>query len=151
MNSFSAPHVRQRSFAAVIGLALLLCLGTACSRSNPDTKANASKAAASPAGPSEEDLRVAREAMSISEVVAQLRAGVPKEKVLDLVQRRRLTSLAVPSAELELAANGADHKLLAALKDPANLITPAQETAYMHVAAERAAAAKKPTAAVAHR
>lgn len=75
--------------------------------------------------------------MPVSEVLAQLRSGVPKEKLLEEVKTRHLATKIVDQNELELAANGAGHVLLAAMKDPQNLLTPAQETAYMQLVAER--------------
>jgi hypothetical protein len=84
-----------------------------------------------------EDARVGRNVMSIAEVVAELRAGVPREQVLQHVRTRRIASLAVEANDLELAANGAGRELIAALKDPKNLPTAAQEAAYMQLRGER--------------
>ena len=84
-----------------------------------------------------EDLRIGRNAMPISEVVAALAAGVPKEKVLEEVRRRRVTGAVVDATELQLAANGAGRELIAALKDPKNHLTPTQEAAYMQLVVER--------------
>lgn len=129
-------------------VAPLLLTVTGC---HHDTPAPAPKAAATPAakGPSEEDIRVARNALTIRDVVGELRAGVPKEKVLADVKQRHLTSLAVESSELELAANGAGHELLAALKDPSNLLSPMQEAAYTQTVARYTA--EKPRAATTRR
>lgn len=60
-----------------------------------------------------------------------------RKKVLEEVKTRHLASKIVAQNELELAANGAGHVLLAAMKDPQNLLTPAQETAYIKLVAER--------------
>ena len=75
--------------------------------------------------------------MPLTEVIAELKAGVPKEKVLENVRRRRLATLLVEANELEFAANGAGRELLAALRDPKNLLTPSQEAIYMTFLAEQ--------------
>ena len=75
--------------------------------------------------------------MPLTEVIAELRAGLPKEKVLENVRRRRIATLIVEANELEFAANGAGRELLAALRDPKNLPTPAQEAIYMKFVAEQ--------------
>ena len=71
--------------------------------------------------------------MPLDEVVARLRAGVPPRKVLDEVRRRRIPAKIVEASELRLAANGAGRELIAAMKDPANVLTAAQEAAYMQL------------------
>lgn len=81
--------------------------------------------------------------MPLSEVVSALRSGASREVVLSEVRRRRIPSLIVPANELELAANGAGRELIAALKDPHNLATPAQEAAYMRFIVESQSAAAK--------
>ena len=83
------------------------------------------------------DLEAARRVISISEILSALRRGVPKEELLAEVRRRRIATTIVEATELELAANGAGHQLIAALKDKANVLTESQEKAYMQLLAER--------------
>ena len=99
---------------------------------------------ASPGAPTAEDLSIARNAMSLDEVLARLRAGVPPAKVVEEVRRRRIPAKIVEASELRLAANGAGRELIAAMKDPANVLTAAQEAAYMQLVApkQKAEAAK---------
>ncbi len=86
----------------------------------------------------------ARNVMPVSEVIAKLRAGVGSKNVLAEVQQRRIPAKIVDATALELAANGADHQLLAAMKDGRNILTEAQETAYMRLVADGQSAASKP-------
>jgi hypothetical protein len=108
------------------------------------TKPNQSAPAAPTATPTADDVRIGRALMPISEVVAELRTGVSRERVLDDVRRRHIATMIVDANELELAANGAGRELIAALKDPKNLPTPAQESAYVQLLLERQLAASKP-------
>ena len=75
--------------------------------------------------------------MPISEMVSGLRRGVSKQELLAEVRRRRVPAKIVEATELELAANGAGHELIAALKDDANVLTESQEKAYMELLVER--------------
>lgn len=90
-------------------------------------------------------MRVAREAITIADVLAMLRADVPNEKIVAEVKRRRLPQILVDAGELELAANGAGHALITALKDPNNTLTENEDKAYSIVLTERLSHAKKPT------
>ena len=87
--------------------------------------------------PSADDVRIGREVMPLTEVLAQLKAGVPKLKVLENVRRRHIATMIVEANELEFAANGAGRELITALRDPGNLPTPAQEAIYMQLVAEQ--------------
>jgi len=106
---------------------------------------SATPAAALPGKLTEKDLKVGRNVMAISDVVAELRAGVPRETVLEHVRSRRIATNIVEANELELAANGAGRELMSALKDPKNLPTAAEEAAYMEavVDEQRSAQAKR--------
>ena len=131
-------------------LAAALLQFPACNK-DPASAAGQSKAlqpkpTSSPAQVTAADLEVARGAISISEIVSALRRGVSKEELLAEVRRRRIPATIVDATELELAANGADRQLMAALKDKANALTEPQEKAYMQLLADReraALAAKK--------
>ena len=92
-------------------LAALLFLNGACNRA-----------------PSAEDVRIGREAISLSEVSLLARTGLTKEAMAAVKQRRIPAPL---SAAEELQFRGfANAELLAALKDPQNILTPAQKDIY---------------------
>jgi hypothetical protein len=90
-----------------------------------------------------EDLRVAQNVMPLTEVIAELSSGTPSGTVLEHVKQRHIATLCVAGDELRFAANGANHELLSALKDQKNLLTPAQETAYMQFVSRAEAARAK--------
>lgn len=90
-----------------------------------------------------EDIRVARNVMALSEVIAELSSGTKSAVVLEHVRERHIATLCVEGDELKFAANGANRELLAALKDQKNLLTPTQETVYMPMVAERHAQAAR--------
>ena len=100
--------------------AVLLFAASACNRSTPtaDTRPV----------PTAEDIRIGRRAISINEVSLLARSGLHKE-ALEAVQQRHVPEEL--SAEEELKMRGfAKPELLAALKDPQNILTPAQKDAY---------------------
>ena len=128
---------------------LFLCLAllASCSSEQPAAKATADKGAqATPAPISEEDIRIGRDLMSLTDVIAALRSGMPREKVLEEVRRRKLATPMVEAHDLEFAANGAGRELIAACKDPKNLATAPQEAVYMQLVMERQRSATKVTA-----
>lgn len=103
-------------------MAGLLLVVNACNRA-PDPST-----AAAPAVPSAEDVRIGRKAISINEVSLLARSGFHKEALAAVVQRHIPEHL---SAEEEVQFNGfAKAELLAAVKDPANILTPLQKDAY---------------------
>jgi hypothetical protein len=78
--------------------------------------------------PTAEDIRIGRQAISVSEVSLLARSGLHRE-ALDSVKQRHVPEQL--SAEEELNLRGfAKAELLAALKDPQNILTPAQKDAY---------------------
>ena len=95
------------------------------------------------APPTEADLKFAREVMNLSDVLVMLRAGVPNETIISEVQRRHIPQVLVEAGELGMAANGANRHLIAALKDPRNMLTESQDKAYSQVFAEKFKAAKR--------
>lgn len=134
----------------VVALAGAMPLAIGCKKEKPlavtkPALQNAPAAAAK--GQTEEDLRVARNVIPLSEVVSKLRAGVPKEQLLEEVRRRRIPAKIVDSNELELAANGSGRELIAAMKDGRNVITAAQEAAYMQLLTQKQPSAPKNGAA----
>jgi hypothetical protein len=78
--------------------------------------------------PTAEDIRIGRRAISVNEVSLLARSGLHKEALAAVQQRHVPDEL---SAEEELKLRGfAKPELLAALKDPQNILTPAQKDAY---------------------
>lgn len=101
--------------------AVLLFASSACNRVSTPT-------ADTPAVPTAEDIRIGRRAISINEVSLLARSGLHKEALAAVQQRRIPEEL---SAEEELKMRGfAKPELLAALKDPQNILTPLQKDAY---------------------
>jgi hypothetical protein len=79
-------------------------------------------------GPTAEDVRIGRGAISLSEISLLARTGLTKEALAAVKQRRVPQHL---SAEEELKFRGfANAELLAALKDANNILTPAQKDIY---------------------
>jgi hypothetical protein len=103
----------------------------------PGPKKETAGPKSTPAGPSADDTRVAREAITLADVLVMLQANVPNEKITADVTRRHIPQTLVDAGELELAANGAGHILIAALKDPKNLLTENQDKAYRLILTER--------------
>lgn len=78
--------------------------------------------------PTAEDIRIGRRAISVNEVSLLARSGLQKEALTSVLQRRIPEEL---SAEDELKLRGfAKPELLAALKDPQNILTPVQKEVY---------------------
>ena len=100
--------------------AVLLFAASACNR--------ASTTAETRPVPTAEDIRIGRRAISVNEVSLLARSGLHKEALASVLQRHVPEEL---SAEEELKLRGfAKPELLAALKDPKNILTPAQKDAY---------------------
>lgn len=101
-------------------LAALLFIGAACNRA--PTVDNVRRS------PTADDVRIGREAISLSEVSLLARTGLAKE-ALDAVKQRHIPERL--SAEEEVFFRGfANAELLAALKDANNILTPVQKDAY---------------------
>ena len=100
---------------------LLLFTAAACNRTDSVTDQTR------PA-PTAEDIRIGRRAISVNEVSLLARSGMHKEALAAVVQRRIPQEL---DAEEELKLSGfAKPELLAALKNPQNILTPVQKDAY---------------------
>jgi hypothetical protein len=111
--------------------ALLLVGASACNRAPAPTAAETRPV------PNAEDIRIARRAISINEVSLLARSGLHQEALAAVQQRRVPEEL---TAEEELKLRGfAKPELLAALKDPQNILTPAQKDAYDEANANRMA------------
>jgi hypothetical protein len=78
--------------------------------------------------PTPEDIKIGRQAISINEVSLLARTGFHKE-ALDAVKRRHVPEMLSAEDELKLR-DFAKPELLAALKDPENILSPAQKDAY---------------------
>ncbi|MFN2477182.1 MAG: hypothetical protein ABR526_12685 [Chthoniobacterales bacterium] len=111
----------------------------ACKPAVTTQKASSAPSSQQGAKQAEEDIRIGRNVMPLSEVMAELSSGTKSATVLEHVRQRHIATLCVDGDELRFAANGASRDLLAALKDRKNLLTPAQETAYMQMVVERQA------------
>jgi hypothetical protein len=104
-------------------LALVLFAASACNRVSAPAVAEQTLPA-----PTAEDIRIARRAISVNEVSLLARSGLHKEALTSVLQRRIPEEL---SAEEELKMRGfAKPELLAALKDPQNILTPVQKDVY---------------------
>lgn len=103
-------------------LAVLLFAASACNRASTPTADETRPA------PTAEDIRIGRRAISVNEVSLLARSGMHQEALAAVQQRHVPEEL---SAEDELKLRGfAKPELLAALKDPQNILTPAQKDAY---------------------
>jgi hypothetical protein len=114
MNTFFLSRI-------AILVALLFAMNACNHAPSPST-------AEAPAVPSAEDIRIGRQAISINEVSLLARSGFHKD-ALTAVQQRHIPEHL--TAEEDVQFKGfAKAELLAALKDPANILTPLQKDAY---------------------
>lgn len=95
----------------ILALAALAFACTACNRA-----------------PSAEDVRIGRQAISVSEVSLLARSGYPEE-ALAAVKRRHVPEQLSGEEELQFRGFAKD-ELLAALKNPHYILTPTQKDAY---------------------
>jgi hypothetical protein len=106
----------------LILLAALLCTFGACNRPSNSTADQPRPT------PSAEDIRIGRQAISLKEVSLLARNGFHKDALAAVVRRHIPEEL---SAEEELKLKGvAQPELIAAMKDPQYILTPAQKDAY---------------------
>jgi hypothetical protein len=118
-----AKHKPMKSMipSRIALVVVLLFAAAACNRSDTVTEQTRPV-------PTAEDIRIGRRAISVNEVSLLARSGMHKEALAAVVQRRVPQEL---DAEEELKLRGfAKPELLAALKDPQNILTPAQKDAY---------------------
>jgi hypothetical protein len=113
----------------IVLLAALLCAVSACNRSTTSTM------------PTAEDTRIGRQAISVSEVSLLARSGLHKE-ALDSVKQRHIPAPLTAEEELKLR-DFAKPELLAAVKDPQNILTPPQKDAYDEAAGKQAVQATR--------
>jgi len=139
--------MRPTRIACFVPLAALILAHGSCDRVAkvvaPASALVGKGPAATPAGPSEEDMRIARDVMTIADVFARLKSNIPNPAIIAEVKHRRIPQVIVEGAELELAAHGAGHLLLDALKDPKNTLTEAQDKVYSQLLGEKTRSAPK--------
>jgi hypothetical protein len=87
--------------------------------------------------PTAEDVRVARQAMAISEVSLMLRSGYKEQIIITEISRRRVSEKPDAKTEAMLLRSGASPALIQALRNDANVLTRNQKRAYDNLAAER--------------
>ena len=109
------------SLSRVVLAAGLLFLTNACNRTTAVTQQK-------PRGPSAEDVRIGRAAISVNEVSLLARTGFHKDALAAVTQRHIPEHLS--AEELVHFQGFAKPELLAALKDPANILTPLQKDVY---------------------
>lgn len=127
-----------RSLFSQIGWAGLLSFLflAGCLRSNPE---------ATPL--TADDLQRAHQAIPIKEISLLVRIGSSQAAILADVQKRHVPEPIDAFTEEKLAASGAGPELIAALKDPANALTPKQRRVFEKEQAEHARQAERAAAA----
>ena len=90
-----------------------------------------------------EDLRLARNALPLSEVSLQLRIGSTQPAIVEEIQRRHLAEPLDAATEDQLLQHGGGPDLIAALKNKDNLLTAKQKKAFDQEASERAGRAQQ--------
>jgi hypothetical protein len=123
MQPTPSRKIISRNVPILLGLALL-GLG-ACS-----------KPAVAPV-PTAEDRRIAKQAIALSDVLLRVRGGEKEKQVAAEVTRRRVPELVDSATENKLLDAGATSALIATLKAPENVLTPAQKIAYDEQQAEQ--------------
>jgi hypothetical protein len=115
----------------IVALLMTLLVLPACSRSTARKPTTA------------EDLRIAREAIPLSEVSLMMRGGYKQDSIVAEVIRRHVPSAPDAQTEDSLVRAGATPKLLAALKDKKNILTENQKEAFDNMTAEKAGRAEE--------
>lgn len=80
--------------------------------------------------PTAEDIRVARGAIPINEVLLMVRAGYKEPNILKEVQTRRIPEKIDGETEAKFASSGASAKVIAALKSKNNALTEIQKIVF---------------------
>lgn len=84
-----------------------------------------------------EDVRIARQAMPLSDVSLMLRSGYKQDAIIADVRKKRIPAPPDAAAEDSLVQSGASPALIAALKAKENLLTANQKEAFDNLAAEK--------------
>lgn len=80
--------------------------------------------------PSAEDLRIARQAIPVNELLLMLRGGYKEPQVLDEARKRHIPVKIDAVMEEKLTSSGASPALIAALKKKENILTEVQRIAF---------------------
>ncbi|HJT79970.1 MAG TPA: hypothetical protein VJ719_02140 [Chthoniobacterales bacterium] len=80
--------------------------------------------------PTPDDVAIARNALTVEDILGMLDRGDSQETIIRAVRERRITQKIVEAQELQLSVMGARRQLLKELKDSNNVLTPSQELAY---------------------
>jgi DNA repair exonuclease SbcCD ATPase subunit len=99
-----------------------------------------------PAPLTAEDLRIARQAMPLSDVSLMLRSGHKQEAIIAEVRKKRVSAPPNAAAEDSLVQSGASPALIQALKAKENLLTANQKEAFDNAAAEKTQRMQQDTA-----
>jgi hypothetical protein len=84
-----------------------------------------------------EDVRIARQAMPLTDVSLMLRSGYKQDAIIAEVRKKRIPAPPDAAAEDSLVQSGASPALVAALKAKENLLTANQREAFDNLAAEK--------------
>jgi hypothetical protein len=84
-----------------------------------------------------EDLRLARQAMPLSDVSLMLRSGYKQEAIIAEVRKKRVSAAPDAATEVSLVDSGASPALINALKAQENLLTQNQREAFDNLAIEK--------------
>jgi hypothetical protein len=90
--------------------------------------------------PTAADLRIARQAIAVNEVLLMLRGGYKEPQILDEVRTRHIPARIDAATEEKFTNSGAGPTLIAALKNKANVLTDVQRTAFEQNQAEKTTA-----------
>jgi hypothetical protein len=101
-----------------LGFLFTVCLLTCCNR------------VADHAPPTAEDVRIARGALSLTEVSLMLRTGSSQSEVIAEIKRRHVAEKIDGITEAKFISGGANSALIAALKSDQNILTPKQKAVF---------------------
>jgi hypothetical protein len=87
--------------------------------------------------PTAEDLRIARQAIPVNEILLMLRGGCKESQVLDEVRKRHIPAKIDAVTEEKLTGSGASPVLIVALKKKENILTEVQRIAFDQYQAEK--------------
>ena len=90
------------------------------------------------AEPTAEDLRIARQAIPVDEVLLMLRGDYKEPQIINEVKTRHIPARIDAATEEKFTNSGAGPTLIAALKNKANILTDVQRTAFEQHKAEKA-------------
>lgn len=118
--AFKAALRAMKTVFSLFAIALVL-LFAGCSHSEPTA----------------EDLRVARQAIPVNELLLMLRGGYKEPKILNEIKTRRIPAKIDAETEEKFVKSGAGPNLIAALKNKDNALTDVQKEAFDHYQEEK--------------